>query len=156
MLFSGNEPGHGVRLYVQSLGDGKPQAITPEGVNATAFAISPDGQMVAGIGNDQNGYIYPVSGGQPRAINGFNLGEEPICWSADGRSMYVYQPGDLPARVNRLDLATGQRTLWKQLMPSDPAGVERIGPIRMTTDGKTYVYGYHRTLADLYLVEGLK
>jgi len=156
VLFSGNEPGHGVRLYVQSLGDGKPQAITPEGVNATAFAISPDGQMVAGIGNDQNGYIYPVSGGQPRAINGFNLGEEPICWSADGRSMYVYQPGDLPARVNRLDLATGQRTLWKQLMPSDPAGVERIGPIRMTTDGKTYVYGYHRTLADLYLVEGLK
>jgi hypothetical protein len=41
-------------------------------------------------------------------------------------------------------------------MPSDPAGVERIGPIRMTPDGKTYVYGYHRTLADLYLVDGLK
>jgi serine/threonine protein kinase/Tol biopolymer transport system component len=156
VLFSGNEPGHGVRLYVQSLNGGKPQAITPEGVNATAFAISPDGQMVAGIGNDQKGYVYPVAGGQPRLINGLDPGEEPTCWSADGRSMYVYQPGDLPARVYRLDLASGKRTLWKQLMPSDPAGVERIGPIRMTRDGKTYVYGYHRTLADLYLVEGLK
>jgi hypothetical protein len=41
-------------------------------------------------------------------------------------------------------------------MPSDPAGVERIGPILMTADGKAYVYGYHRTLADLYLVQGLK
>jgi hypothetical protein len=26
----------------------------------------------------------------------------------------------------------------------------------MTPDGKTYVYGFHRTLGDLYLVEGLK
>jgi Tol biopolymer transport system component len=139
-----------------NLAGGKPQAMTPEGVNATAFALSPDGQLVAGIGSDQKGYVYSVSGGEPRAIAGLNPGEEPIGWSADGRSLYVYQPGDLPAKVYRLDLATGQKTLWKQLMPSDPAGVERIGPIRMTRDGKTYVYGYHRTLADLYLVEGLK
>ena len=55
-----------------------------------------------------------------------------------------------------LDLSTGQRTPFKQLMPSDLAGVETIGPILMTPDGKTSVYGYHRTLSDLYLVEGLK
>ena len=41
-------------------------------------------------------------------------------------------------------------------MPSDPAGVIHIGPIVLTPDGKTYVYGYHRTLSDLYLTEGLK
>ena len=28
--------------------------------------------------------------------------------------------------------------------------------ILITPDGKTYVYGFHRTLGDLYLVEGLK
>lgn len=83
-------------------------------------------------------------------------GEEPIEWAADAHSLYIYRPGELPAKVYGLDLATGERTLWRQLMPSDPAGVERIGPVRMTPDGKTYVYGYHRTLADLYLVEGLK
>ena len=44
----------------------------------------------------------------------------------------------------------------QQLMPGDPAGVETIGPILLTPDGKTCVYGYHRTLSDLYLVEGLK
>lgn len=43
-----------------------------------------------------------------------------------------------------------------QLLPSDPAGVNNIGPIVLTPDGKSYVYGYHRTLTDLYLVEGLK
>jgi hypothetical protein len=26
----------------------------------------------------------------------------------------------------------------------------------MTPDGKNYVYGFHRTLGDLYLVENLK
>jgi hypothetical protein len=91
-----------------------------------------------------------------RPIPGFNLGENPITWSSDGYSLYVYHPGELPARVYKLDTRSGQRTLWKQLMPSDPAGVETIGPILITPDGKTCVYGYHRTLADLYMVEGLK
>jgi len=155
-LFSGNEPDHGVRLYVQDVAGGKPQPISPEGVGASAFVISPDRDLVAAVGPDQKGYLYPIAGGDPRPIPGLATGEEPIEWTADGHSLYIYRPGELPAKVYRLDLATGARTLWRQLMPSDPAGVERIGPIRMTPDGKTYVYGYHRTLADLYLVEGLK
>jgi dipeptidyl aminopeptidase/acylaminoacyl peptidase len=156
ILFSGNEPNKGVRLYVYEPAAGKASPISPEGVSGTAFVISPDSQMVAGIGPDQKGYLYPVNGGEPRAIPGFNPGEQPITFGSDGGSLYVYQPGDLPARVDRLDLRTGQRTLWKLLMPSDPAGVETIGPILMTPDAKTCVFGYHRMLADLYLVEGLK
>ena len=156
ILFSGNEPGKGVRLYVYEPASGKSQAITPEGVNGTAFVVSPDSQWVAGIGPDHKGYLYPIAGGEPRVIPGLNPGEQPITWSSEGRSLYVYQPGELPARVDRLDVQTGQRSLWKQLMPSDPAGVETIGPILMTPDAKTCVFGYHRLLADLYLVEGLK
>jgi serine/threonine protein kinase/Tol biopolymer transport system component len=156
ILFSGNEPGKGVRLYVSDVASGKSQPITQEGVNGTAFVISPDSQWVAGIGPDQKGYLFPVAGGEPRPIPGLNPGEQPITFSSDSRSLYVYQPGELPALVNRLDLQTGQRTLWKRLMPSDPAGVETIGPILMTPDAKTCVFGYHRMLADLYLVEGLK
>jgi hypothetical protein len=41
-------------------------------------------------------------------------------------------------------------------MPSDSAGVSRIGPILITPDGKSCFYGYHRILSDLYLAEGLK
>jgi eukaryotic-like serine/threonine-protein kinase len=156
ILFSGNEPGKGVRLYVRDIASGKSEPITQEGVNGTSFVISPDSQWVAGIGPDQKGYLYPVGGGDPKVIPGLNPGEQPITFSSDSRSLYVYQPGELPALVNRLDLQTGQRTLWKQLMPSDPAGVETIGPILMTADAKTCVFGYHRMLADLYLVEGLK
>jgi Tol biopolymer transport system component len=157
VLFSGNEQGKGVRLYVYDPASGKNEPITPEGVSGTAFVISPDSQTVAAIGPDQKGYLFPVTGsGDPRVIAGLNPGEQPITFSTDGGSLYIYQPGELPAKVERLDLHTGQRTLWKQLMPTDPAGVETIGPILMTPDAKTCVFGYHRMLADLYLVEGLK
>jgi Tol biopolymer transport system component len=157
ILFAGNEPGKGTRLYVYEPSAGKTQAITPEGVSGTAFVISPDSQSVAGIGPDQKTYLYPIAGGgEAKLVPGMNPGEQPITWSADGHSLYIYQPGELPARVDRLDLQTGKRTLWKNLMPSDPAGVETIGPILMTADAKTCVFGYHRMLADLYLVEGLK
>ena len=156
ILFTANEPGKGVRFYVYDMATNKSQPISEEGVNGTAFSISPDAQQVAAIGPDQKGYLYPVSGGKPELISGMNMGEQPITWGADGHSLYIYQPGELPARVYRLDLKTGQRSLWRELMPSDPAGVENIGPIYMTPDAKTCVFGYHRMLADLYLVEGLK
>ena len=156
ILFSGNEPQKGEQLYTFDLASGKSEPITPEGVNGNSFAISPDSQSVAAIGPDQRGYLYPIAGGQARVISGLNPGEQPITFSSDGRSLYIYQPGELPAQVYRLDLQTGQRSLWRQLMPTDPAGVENIGPILMTPDAKECVYGYHRMLADLYLVEGLK
>jgi Tol biopolymer transport system component/predicted Ser/Thr protein kinase len=156
ITFSGNEPGHAVRLYIQDVSGGKPKAISPEGVDASAFAISPDGQLVVGIGPDQKGYYYPLAGGDPRIVNGMEPGDIPITWSQDGHSLYFYRTGEVPAKVYQLDLATGKKSVAKQIIPIDPTGVSTIGPILITPDGKTYVYGFHRTLGDLYLVEGLK
>jgi eukaryotic-like serine/threonine-protein kinase len=155
-VFSGNEPERGVRLYVQDVTGGKPKPISPEGADAIAFAVSPDGQTVAGIGPDQKGYFYPMAGGNPKSINNMELGDIPIGWNSNGSSLYLYRTGEVPAKVYVLDIATGKRTLWKQVVPVDPTGVSTIGPIMITPDGKTYVYGFHRTLGDLYLVEGLK
>jgi eukaryotic-like serine/threonine-protein kinase len=155
-VFSGNEPGRGGRLYVQDVARGQPVAIAPEGVNGTAFAVSPDGLTVAAIGPDLKGYLYSTSGsGEPRVIPGLEPGDLPTSWSQDGHSLFVYQTGEVPAKVYRVDLTGGKRSLWKQLVPGDPAGVATIGPILVTPDGKAFVYGFHRTLADLYLVEGL-
>ncbi|MFZ0730884.1 MAG: WD40 repeat domain-containing serine/threonine protein kinase [Candidatus Sulfotelmatobacter sp.] len=156
ILFTADEPNKGVRFYIYDLASGKSQAISQEGVNGTSFAISPDSQEIAAIGPDKKGYMYPTAGGDPRPIPGLNPGEQPITFSADGNALYIYQPGELPARVYHLDVKTGERKLWKELMPYDPAGVENIGPILMTPDAKTCIFGYHRMLADLYLVEGLK
>jgi hypothetical protein len=99
--------------------------------------------------------LYSVAGGEPRVIPDSTPGETD--YVEHGRTLALPVPaGELPARVNRLDLQTGKRSLWRQLQPADPAGVENIGPVLMTPDAKACVYGYHRMLADLYLVEGLK
>ena len=155
-LFLGNEPAHGLRLYVQDVEGGKPRAISPEGVSASQFVLSPDGRLVAAVGPDQRGYLYPVDGGDPRPISGFPLGDTPAAWAGDGRSLFIYRHGELPSKVSRLDLASGQKQLWRELMPADSAGVTDLSVILITPDAKNYVYEYGRTLSDLYLVEGLK
>jgi Tol biopolymer transport system component/predicted Ser/Thr protein kinase len=155
-VFSGNEANHSARLYLQNADGGKSEPITPEGTNVTDFAVTPDGKEVAAVGPDGIGNLYPIGGGDAHPIPGMEPGEIPILWDQSGHSLYVYRSSELPARVYLLDAGTGKRTLWKQLMPPDPSGVEYIGPMLPTPDGKTYVYGYRRLLSDLYLVEGLK
>ena len=156
IVFSGDEPGHGLRLYVQDISGGEPHAISPEGVNSSLFAISPDGKLVSDVGADGKVYLYPAEGGEPRAVSGLEDGDVPINWTADGRSLFVYHLGEIPAKVYRLDLATGHKQFWKQLVPPDLSGVTEITAIMITPDGRGYVYEYARTLSDLYLVKDVK
>ncbi len=156
LLFAGDEPGKGVRLYVQDT-DGSPaRAISAEGVNASQFAISPDGKEVAVIGPDQKPALLPVDGGEVRVIPGLDVGDAPVGWTSDGHSLFVYRLGEVPAKVDKLDLATGRRQSWKQLVPPDVSGVTDISAILITADGNNYVYEYGRILSDLYLVNDVK
>ncbi len=156
LLFAGDEPGKGVRLYIQDMSGGLPKPITNEGVNGSLVAISPDGKQVALVGADQIPALLAVDSGEMHPIPGLVAGEAPIAWTSDGRSLYVYRLGEVPATVNRVDLATGRKELWKQLVPPDVSGVTDISSVLITPDGKNYVYEYGRTLSDLYLVNDLK
>jgi Tol biopolymer transport system component len=155
LVFSGNEAGHGFRLYVTSPGEAKPRPISPEGVNPVVM-ISPKGDFAASVGPDHKLYLYPTAGGEPVPVPGAEPDEAPTGWSADGRSLYVFRFGQIPAKVFELELSTGKRKLWKELVPADAAGIDTIRGVTMSRDAKAYVYGYIRTLSDLYMVEGLK
>ncbi len=155
LMFSGNESGHGFRLYVESPEQGKPRPISPEGVNPF-FVVSPKGDFAATVGPDHKIYRYPVAGGEPLLVSGTEPDEAPTGWSGDGRFLYVFRFGEIPSKVVELELSTGKRKLWKELVPADAAGIDTIRGITITPDAKAYVYGYIRTLSDLYVVEGLK
>jgi len=156
VLFSANEPDKGVRLYIQDINGGQAKAITGEGVNGSLVAISPDGKLVAMVGPDQKPALLTVDSGEVRPIPDLKAGEAPIAWTSDGHSLFVYRLGEVPATVNKLDLATGRKQIWKQLVPPDVSGVTDISSIFITPDGNNYVYEYGRTLSDLYLVNDLK
>jgi len=156
VLLTANEPGRGSRLYLQDLSGGKPRAISPEGYRALGRSVSPDGKFAAVAGPDQKIYLYPLEGGEPTALQGLSAGDSPAGWSPDGRALYVYRQGELPAKVYLVDVTNGRREPWKTLMPSDSAGVSNITRVCPTPDGKSYAYAYIRTISDLYLVEGAR
>ena len=122
-VFTATREGHGAQIYLQKSISEPSHPISPEGVDSLAFTLSPDGTQVAGIGPDSLAYLYPVAGGQPKLIPGFQAGEQPIEWSrrAANHCMSIV-PARFRQKVTNLDLATGKR------IPSGEAWRLRIRP----------------------------
>ena len=156
ILFAGDEPKHGLRLYIQDLSGGAPRPISPEGVRGFPISLSPDGKWASSLGPDGRAWLYPADGGEPAPVPGLEPGEAVTQWSPDGRLLYVRDPTSLPARIFRVERETGRRDLWRELMPSDSAGLLAIFGVYFSADGRSYAYSYARNLSDLYLVEGVK
>jgi eukaryotic-like serine/threonine-protein kinase len=158
IVFAGSEPGKRSRLYIQNIEKGNPRAISPEGIVSAlpGFAVSADGKSVAAIAENRKATLFPVDGGTSKAIPGVEEGEYPLRFSPDGKWIYVWKRGDVPAKVTRVEVETGKREPFKELIPADPSGVERISNVLVTPDGKGYAYCFTRLLSDLFVVDGLK
>jgi dipeptidyl aminopeptidase/acylaminoacyl peptidase len=154
LLVNGREPGHRLRCYVVELPGGRPRPVTDE--DTWGIAISPDGALVAAIGQDGPISIWSVDGGSSRPLPGSSPGDRPASWSADGKSLWVFRRGEVPARIFSVEVATGRRTLWKTLVPPDAAGVCSIDELKVTPSGNAYFYSYRRTLSELYEARGLR
>jgi hypothetical protein len=111
--------------------------------------------MRVAMGAEYRTMLYPVTGGEPRPVPGLEPGEIPAAWSSDNRSLYSYRLGETPINVFRVEVATGRRTPWKQLVPPNPIGITFLGSIAISSDATSYVYSINRRLNDLYLVEDL-
>ena len=150
------ESDHGVRTYGHRVDGERPQPLTPEGMAGTL--ISPDGRRLI-VSNERGLFsVFPLEGSAgAHPIAGLAPGDQPIQWSADGRSIYVRRnvEGTATARVFRLDLSTGAVSPWKEFVP-DPTGQAAVLPIVITRDGRSYAYTYGRYSSDLYLVTGLR
>jgi Tol biopolymer transport system component len=161
ILVAGITPEGKPRIYSIDL-DGKSyRQVAPDGVDTFLgeVPISPDGKLIAAQGGPSNAIVmqlYPVDGGAPRTVPGFESDDVVIRWAGDGRSLFVFKRNRLPARVFKLDIETGRRTPWLDLAPPDPAGVMRIPIIVMTPDGRSYAYNFTRELSDIYRIRGLR
>jgi Tol biopolymer transport system component len=155
LFLTAAETGHGPRLYLRPI-DGKPRALSPEGYRGFAHSVSPDGKSGIVRGPDLRLYLYPLAGGEPTPMPGVTTADEPTRWTEDGKSVWVFRRSELPAKVSRVNVVTGERTLWKELIPDDAAGVSEVTQPLPTPDGRYYVYTYIRLISDLYLVDGLK
>jgi hypothetical protein len=96
-----------------------------------------------------------VASGSPSPVPGTQAGDEPIQWTADGKSLLVGRE-EVSNRVFLIDLATGQRKLLKAFSAPDTTGLIDSAPPIFSRDLKAYAHSYMRILSDLYVVEGLK
>jgi dipeptidyl aminopeptidase/acylaminoacyl peptidase len=156
LVVSAHEPGHGVRLYRLDSETGEAQALSPEGVNATEFTLLPGGAAVAAMGADQDHWLYPLAGGDPQPLAVLERTDRIVRWLPDARAVLVYRTNELPSRMHRVDLETGERKVVRELAPPDPTGIYRIGRVHTGTDDKAYAYNYYMQLIDLHVIAGLR
>jgi hypothetical protein len=130
--------------------------ITPEGIVGQTVLVSADENSI--LARSEQGYaFYSPQGKLQNEVPALTIDDALIQRTSDGKAVFVVnRNAQNPLEVYRVDLKDGKRTLWKQITPSDPAGIVGRGLMIMTPDGNTYAYTYRRVLSDLYLVPGLQ
>jgi len=156
---AGRDASDSRRTYVQDVDGGDPRPITRDGF--VGLLLSPDGQTLATVDRYGEYYLYPVDGkSDPRPLPGYVDGDVLLQWSADPRFVFIREAGNLTLRIYRLDVSSGAREFWKELVPPDPTVLTDIGSdpgqVRITADGKSYAYTYWTFEGELYVAQGMK
>jgi Tol biopolymer transport system component len=158
MVVAAAETGGQVRLIEVDLQTGAARRssspFTPD-PNRWLSPPSPDGRVVAAGADGGGVLLVPLDGTAPRRLAGSEANDAPVQWSPDGQTLFVFRPGELPASIFRIDVATGRRTLWKEIHPPDTSATG-IGLLFLSQDEKRGVYSYVANQVDLYLVDGLR
>jgi hypothetical protein len=158
LVIAGRTPENAGRLWRVNKDGGELRPLTPP--QWTTFIgerpISPDQSLLATTHDVETVIrIHPIDGKESWLVPGLGADDVVSGWTADSKALYVYNREGLPARVYRVDVHSGRKELWRELMPADPAGVAGVRRVLVTPDARAYVYGFPRTLSELYLVEGM-
>jgi Tol biopolymer transport system component len=155
ILFTATAKDGQKRLYITDETSKAPRAITDTG-QPSEWVVSPDGKEIALKDMAGGLRIYPLDGSPSRAVAGLDREDSLLAWGADRRFLFVARGGGIPGRIERFELATGRKELWKTLVPPNPAGAYYLGPISVTRDGRFWAYSVNMTtFTELWQVAGL-
>jgi hypothetical protein len=157
LLISGTSTRAGAAFYEKNLEGGPPRQIASPPMRPFCFALSPDGSRIAGLSAEGRLTVVPIAGsGAPRTFPAEVEAQCVLTWDAAGQALYYLGKSAIPARIEKLDLASGAHMRFRDVEPSDRAGVQIVSPVLMTPDGRSIAYSYRRMLGELLLVRGLK
>jgi Tol biopolymer transport system component len=141
-------------LYLWDI-DGTAPRVLAEGSFQTPV-VSADGKWITARRDGLALARYAVEDGRAQPLPGAYVEDVPVQWSLDGESLFVRRGNTFPVRIERLEVATGKRTLWRELRPPEGAGVFGISSVVIAPDGKSYAYTFASSVGALYLAEGLR
>ena len=149
----GSEASSVMRMWQLPLDGGPARRVGPEGMGWPS-AESLDGRLV-GVARDGSPAIFRLDDTEAAPVPTSEPGDTPLQWTRDGNSVLVYRSARDSVRIDAIDLVTGERTLWRELRPHDPAGILGLMPILIAANGESYAYGFRRMLSETYIIDGL-
>jgi Tol biopolymer transport system component len=158
VVFSGFDGQDVERVYLQDVDGGPPRAVTADDVGLPRIGrpVSPDGRRVVALGPDGVPALYGLAGGEPVVLPGLGEKDLPMCWTSDGRELWVARYEDTPPRIERVEVASGRARPWSRPAPAAPSGLRGAYRILVTPDGESYAYSFGRRESDLYLTSPLR
>ena len=155
VLLVGATEGQPLRTFEMDLEGGKPVAFGP--ADFLGITVAKDGMRVAGR-NATSGDAVVFDGGTQKVevIPGMSQQERFEKWTEDGQALLVSTETLSEARMYRVEVATGRRTLLQTVEPSERTGTVADVKLSYAEANKTFVYSTTRSLGTLHLVEGLE
>lgn len=145
-------------VHLLSAAGRDPKPLLPDGItlkDAANNVVSPDGASIVATAGPGRFVLCTIATPSCRPLAGFrDEADEVAGWTADGRSLYVFNRKVTPTQIDLLDVASGKRTASKTLHPLNPSAAG-ITSVIVTTDGSV-AYGYRKDASELYVIKGLK
>jgi hypothetical protein len=90
-----------------------------------------------------------------RPVASLRASDRLVGWSGDSQAIYVQRGFEVPVSVERLDLATGVRTLAATIAPEGVAHPASVFIADWVNDGRWYAYNYTTVPSVLFQVTGI-
>jgi Tol biopolymer transport system component len=154
ILFVGAAHGRAMRAYVQAVDAQVARPVTPEGVFEFVL-MSSDGASLLARGTGGQYAIYPVSSGVSHPVPYLRKNDYVRHWNSNAGTVIVQISDSFPGTLERVDLKTGQRSLFAKLTQSERGGLQGCFVDDISDDERSYCYHawWHRSA--LFLVEPL-
>jgi eukaryotic-like serine/threonine-protein kinase len=154
LVFVGAAAGEAHRTYEIDIAGGGPRPIGPP--DWRAIGVASDAKRIAGKTAAGQTVVFNRETQSTRVVSGIAPRDLLQRWTEDGQGLLVQSATAGDARVYRVELATGRRTLLQSVELADKAGSVRVVDLLYAEKSKTYAYGTRRILGSLYVAEGLK
>ncbi len=116
----------------------------PEGLHP----ISPDGQLLAVVRVRGGIELVRSDGTVVRSIEGV-VRERPIGFTSDGTAVFVSHQKDDAIEIERITVATGERTGWARIVPEQHPYYYSVA---LSADGEILTYSTNSDASDLYVL----
>ncbi len=145
--------------------EGKRQTLEVDFDGGNTRAHTPAGTTVAGVApggccevrqTPEGLQLYHLATGATEPFTPLKPNERVVGASPELDTLYIAERNGKDIKLWRVVRASGARTFMTEILPHDATGVMGVNNIRVSSDGKTIVYGYTREVSDLYLARPSK